>query len=299
MLVLILQQCMKIFILPIYVLAYLGLWDPICKRIFPVFMNQFSKLYHMKMHKEKETLFKNMQDFADSSGKLHLLEIGVGTGTNFQFYPPNSHVTCLDYNPNFRNFLLQGMAQNTHLQFENFLVSPAENMSSVSDNSMDVVVGTLVFCSVNSTQAALKEILRVLRPSMAQNTHLQFENFVVTPAENMSSVLDNSMDVVVGTLVFCSVNSPQAALKEILRVLRPGGAFYFIEHVAAGRSTWTYFWQQVCEPTWRHVADGCSLLKETWKDLENAGFSKLNLQHIIAVLSPSVIGPHIYGYAVK
>ncbi|XP_070793899.1 thiol S-methyltransferase TMT1A-like isoform X2 [Pituophis catenifer annectens] len=242
MLVLILQQCMKIFILPIYVLAYLGLWDPICKRIFPVFMNQFSKLYHMKMHKEKETLFKNMQDFADSSGKLHLLEIGVGTGTNFQFYPPNSHVTCLDYNPNFRNFLLQGMAQNTHLQFENFLVSPAENMSSVSDNSMDVVVGTLVFCSVNSTQAALKEILRVLRP---------------------------------------------------------GGTFYFIEHVAGGRSTWTYFWQQVCDPTWRYLTDGCCVLKETWKDLENAGFSKLNLQHIIAPLHVCLVCPHIYGYAVK
>ncbi|XP_070790943.1 thiol S-methyltransferase TMT1A-like [Pituophis catenifer annectens] len=235
MLVLILQQCMKILILPIHVLAYFGLWDPIGKRLFPFLLNWYSKFYHMKMH-------KNMQDFADSSGKLHLLEIGVGSGTNFQFYPPNSRVTCLDYNPNFRNVLLQSMAQNMHLQFENFVVASAENMFSVSDNSVDVVVGTLVFCSVNS---------------------------------------------------------PHAALKEVLRVLRPGGAFYFTEHVAAGRSTWTYFWQRVCEPTWRHVADGCSLLKETWKDLENAGFSKLNLEHIIVVLFPSVIGPHIYGYAVK
>ncbi|XP_070793900.1 thiol S-methyltransferase TMT1A-like [Pituophis catenifer annectens] len=242
MLVLIFQQCMKILTLPIYVLAYLGLWDPICKRTFPVFMNQFSKIYNKRMHKVKETLFKDMQDFADSSGKLHLLEIGVGPGSNFQFYPPNSRVTCLDYNPNFRNVLLQSMAQNTHLQFENFVVTPAENMSSVSDNSMDVVVGTLVFCSVNSTQAALKEILRVLRP---------------------------------------------------------GGAFYFIEHVAASRSNWTSFWQQVYDPTWRYLTDGCSLLKETWKDLENAGFSKLNLQHIIGSLQLSIVCPHIYGYGVK
>ncbi|XP_070793897.1 thiol S-methyltransferase TMT1A-like isoform X2 [Pituophis catenifer annectens] len=166
MLILILQQCIKILTLPIHVLAYFGLWDPICKKTFPFFMKKLSKNYNEKLHKEKETLFKNMQDFADSSGKLHLLEIGVGTGSNFQFYPPNSHVTCVDYNPNFQNFLLESMAQNTHLQFENFVVASAENMSSVSDNSVDVVVCTLLLCSVNSPQAVLKEALRVLRPRM-------------------------------------------------------------------------------------------------------------------------------------
>ncbi|XP_058027004.1 N6-adenosine-methyltransferase TMT1A [Ahaetulla prasina] len=242
MLVLIFQQCLKILTLPIYVLAYFGLWDPICKKTFPLFMSKMSKTYNEKMRKEKETLFKNLQDFADSSGKLRLLEIGVGSGTNFQFYPPDSRVTCVDYNPNFQKFLLE---------------------------------------------------------SMAQNTHLQFENFVVASAEDMSSVPDNSVDAVVCTLLFCSVNNPQAALKEVLRVLRPGGAFYFMEHVAADRSTWTYFWQQVCDPTWRYLGDGCSVLRETWKDLENAGFSKLNLQHIIGPLFLSIVCPHIYGYAVK
>ncbi|XP_070596601.1 thiol S-methyltransferase TMT1A-like [Erythrolamprus reginae] len=242
MLIFIFQQCLKLLALPIYVLAYFGLWDPICKKSFPFFMKKMSKGYNERMHKEKETLFKNLQDFADASGKLHLLEIGVGTGTNFQFYPANTRVTCVDYNPNFKNFLLESMVQNTHLQFEDFVVAPAEDMSPVSDNSVDVVV-----C----------------------------------------------------TLLLCSVDSPQAALKEVLRVLRPGGAYLFMEHVAADRSTWTYFWQQVLDPTWKYVGDGCSLLRETWKDLENAGFSKLNLQHIIGPLFLSIIRPHIYGYAVK
>ncbi|XP_032066133.1 methyltransferase-like protein 7A [Thamnophis elegans] len=242
MLVLIFQQCLKILALPIYVLAYFGLWDPICKKTFPFFIKKLTKSYNKKLHKEKEKLFQNMRDFADASGKLHLLEIGVGTGANFQFYPPNTRVTCVDYNPNFQKFLLESMAENTHLQFDNFVVASAENMTSVSDNSVDVVVCTLVFCSVKSTQAILKEVLRVLRP---------------------------------------------------------GGAFYFMEHVAAGRSTRTYFWQQVCDPTWRYIGDGCSLLKETWKDLENAGFSKLNLEHIICPLFLSIVRPHIYGYAVK
>ncbi|KAL7989695.1 hypothetical protein Chor_012361 [Crotalus horridus] len=242
MLLLIFQQCMKFLTLPIHVLAHFGLWDAIWKKTFPFFMIALSKVYNIRMHKEKETLFKNLRDFADDSGKLHLLEIGVGTGTNFQFYPPNSQITCVDYNPNFRNFLLKSMAQNTHLQFKNFVVGSAENISSVPDGSVDVVVSTLVLCSVKNTQAVLKEILRVLRP---------------------------------------------------------GGVYCFMEHVAADRSTWTYFWQQVCNPTWKYVGDGCSLLRETWKDLENAGFSKLNLQHIIAPVFISLVRPHIYGYGVK
>ncbi|XP_039207957.1 methyltransferase-like protein 7A [Crotalus tigris] len=242
MLLLIFQQCMKFLTLPIHVLAYFGLWDRISKRTFPAFMMASSKVYNIRMHKEKETLFKNLRDFADDSGKLHLLEIGVGSGTNFQFYPPKSRITCVDYNPNFRNFLLKSMAQNTHLQFENFVVGSAENISSVPDGSVDVVVSTLVLCSVKNTQAVLKEVLRVLRP---------------------------------------------------------GGAYFFIEHVAADRSTWTYFWQQVYNPTWGYLTDGCSVLRESWKYIENAGFSKLNLQHIRGSLFISIVSPHIYGYGVK
>ncbi|KAM3848965.1 thiol S-methyltransferase TMT1A-like isoform 1-T1 [Vipera latastei] len=242
MLLLIFQQCMKILILPAYVLAYFGLWDPICKKAFPVFLKPLSKIYTIRMHKQKEMLFKNMGDFADTSGKLHLLEIGVGTGANFQFYPPNSHITCLDYNPNFQKFIQESMAQNKHLHFENFVVGSAENISSVPDGSVDVVVSTTVLCSVSNVQAVLKEVLRVLRP---------------------------------------------------------GGAYFFLEHVAADRSTWTYFLQQVCNPAWGCMTDGCSVLRESWKYIENAGFSKLNLQHIIAPLVVSVVCPHIYGYGVK
>nr|BAG56872.1 unnamed protein product [Homo sapiens] len=83
------------------------------------------------------------------------------------------------------------------------------------------------------------------------------------------------------------------------RVLRPGGAFYFMEHVAAECSTWNYFWQQVLDPAWHLLFDGCNLTRESWKALERASFSKLKLQHIQAPLSWELVRPHIYGYAVK
>ncbi|KAG8139105.1 hypothetical protein E2320_001882 [Naja naja] len=80
---------------------------------------------------EGKTSRQPAEDFADPLGKLHLLEFGVGPGTNFQFYAPNSRVTCVDYNPNFQNFVLQSMAENMHLHFENFMVASAKNLSAV------------------------------------------------------------------------------------------------------------------------------------------------------------------------
>lgn len=78
-----------------------------------------------------------------------------------------------------------------------------------------------------------------------------------------------------------------------------GGAFYFLEHVAAESSTWNYFWQQVLDPAWYLLFDGCNLTRESWKALERARFSKLELQHLQAPLPVELVRPHICGYAVK
>ncbi|XP_048220564.1 putative methyltransferase-like protein 7A [Perognathus longimembris pacificus] len=227
---------------PMYLLNFLGLWNWICKKWFPYFLSRFSVMYNTQMASQKRELFSHLQEFAGPSGKLSLLELGCGTGTNFKFYPPGCRVTCVDPNPNFEKFLFQ---------------------------------------------------------SLAESRHLQFERFVVAAGEDMREVADSSVDVVVCTLVLCSVHNPEQILREVRRVLRPGGAFCFMEHVADDRSTWNYFWQQVLDPAWFLLFDGCQLTRESWKTLERAGFSKLQLQHIQAPLSWTLVQPHIYGYAVK
>ncbi|XP_037704294.1 methyltransferase-like protein 7A isoform X1 [Choloepus didactylus] len=140
---------------------------------------------------------------------------------------------------------------------------------------------------------------KFLIKSIAENRHLQFERFVVAAGENMHEVADGSVDAVVCTLVLCSVGDPQKLLREVHRVLKPGGAFFFMEHVASEPSTWNYFWQQVLNPAWYLLFDGCNLTRETWKALEQASFSKLKLQHLQAPLSWELVRPHIFGYAVK
>lgn len=48
---------------------------------------------------------------------------------------------------------------------------------------------------------------------------MRLEKFVVTGGENMSMVQDESIDVVVTTIVHCSVKSSEKVLEEIRRVL--------------------------------------------------------------------------------
>ena len=108
---------------------------------------------------------------------------------------------------------------------------------------------------------------------------------------------DSSMDAVVGTLVLCSVRNPQSALQEVMRVLKPGGRFVFIEHVAAPRGTGLRRVQSLIRPLWQLGGDGCHPDRETWTTIENAGFDHVQLEHFR--LDVGVVGPQIAGFAIK
>ncbi|XP_038935266.1 methyltransferase-like protein 7A isoform X2 [Rattus norvegicus] len=149
---------------PLFLLNLIGVWSWVCKRCFPYFLKRFTVMYNEQMATRKRELFSNLQEFAGPSGKLSLLEVGCGTGANFKFYPPGCRVTCIDPNPNFEKFLFKSVAENRHLQFERFLVAVGEDMHQVADGSVDVVVCTLVLCSVKSQEKILREVCRVLRP---------------------------------------------------------------------------------------------------------------------------------------
>eukprot|EP00878_Enallax_costatus_P006565 GHUV01006883.1.p1 GENE.GHUV01006883.1~~GHUV01006883.1.p1 ORF type:complete len:244 (+),score=36.49 GHUV01006883.1:208-939(+) len=112
---------------------------------------------------------------------------------------------------------------------------------------------------------------------------------------------DESQDVVISTLVLCSVTDQRAALSEVLRVLRPGGSFLFVEHVAAPMGSWTRTMQEVVNPAWRFVADGCQVNRETWSTVRAAGFRSCDISHFKASESPllSLLAPFISGRAIK
>ncbi len=116
-------------------------------------------------------------------------------------------------------------------------------------------------------------------------------------AERMN-VADEAADFVVCTLALCSVDHPEAALREVVRVLKPGGAFLFLEHVAAPQGTRLRRWQRGLRGFWRTIGDGCTLDRETWAGIERAGFGDSRIEHFEAA-GLRIVRPHIVGAAVK
>lgn len=106
---------------------------------------------------------------------------------------------------------------------------------------------------------------------------------------------DASFDVVVGTLILCSITDVPAALAEVKRVLVPGGSYLFIEHVGARNRPRRRRWQERLEPFWSLIADGCRLTRETDQALLAAGLElescrRESLRKALPVLRPSIRG---------
>ncbi|HUP56245.1 MAG TPA: class I SAM-dependent methyltransferase [Bdellovibrionota bacterium] len=82
---------------------------------------------------------------------------------------------------------------------------------------------------------------------------------------------DESFDTAVATLAMCSVDDPGLAVREIHRVLRPGGRALFLDHVrgsgaVSGRVT------DALTPPWRWISGGCRLNRVPGPWIESAGF---------------------------
>jgi ubiquinone/menaquinone biosynthesis C-methylase UbiE len=108
---------------------------------------------------------------------------------------------------------------------------------------------------------------------------------------------DASVDAAISTLVLCSVASQAQSLQEVLRVLKPGGKFVFIEHVAAPQGTWSRRIQNLVTPLWKWLGDGCHPNRETWLEIERSGFENVRYERITA--PTPIVSPQIVGVAIK
>ncbi len=107
-------------------------------------------------------LFKNWRKkcWAKVEGH-HILEVGVGTGKNFDYYPKDARITAID----FSGQMLKQAADKRDRKNINVDLELMDIQSlCFADNSFDTVICTFVFCSVPSATKGLKELCRVCKP---------------------------------------------------------------------------------------------------------------------------------------
>ncbi len=171
----------------------------------------FAALYDRMSASEERGFMGRMRRALLSDLRGDVLEIGAGTGANFPHYPATVRVTATEPDPYMRRRAQSKLA------------------------------------ALGRAEIALLE----------------------APAERLTAA-DASADVVVSTLVLCTVADAPRALAEIARVLRPGGQLRFIEHVrGAGVGARA---RDMITPVWKRVGAGCHPNRRTEEAMRAAGF---------------------------
>jgi ubiquinone/menaquinone biosynthesis C-methylase UbiE len=144
-----------------------------------------------------------------------VLEVGAGTGINFQFYADDVHLLALEPSP----FMLKRAKQKV-------------------PSGLDV---TFLLHKINDAQ--LDDLIQ-----------------------------ENSLDFVVCTLVLCSIDDPRIALSRFHRWLKKDGKLIVLEHIHSEKKVNRNI-QNIVNPLWKKVADGCNLNRDTDVLIKEMGFT--------------------------
>ena len=106
------------------------------------------------------------------------LEVGVGTGKNFPYYPSGVQVVGIDLSP---HMLMRARRKASKLDLNVDLREMDVQSLDFPDHCFDTVFATFVFCSVPDPVAGLRELRRICKPSgrLLLIEHMRPENIVL------------------------------------------------------------------------------------------------------------------------
>jgi len=107
---------------------------------------------------------------------------------------------------------------------------------------------------------------------------------------------DASFDAAVSTWTMCTIPDIEGALRELRRVLKPGGTVHFVEHGLA-QDAGVQRWQHRLEPLQQRVFGGCHLTRSADVLLRGAGFEIVELDQYYEKGTPKVFGWNSLGVA--
>lgn len=107
---------------------------------------------------------------------------------------------------------------------------------------------------------------------------------------------DRSVDEALATWTLCSVPDASAAVREIARVLRPGGRLHFVEHGVSPDAK-VQRWQHRLNPVQNRVACGCNIQRDIPALIEAGGMVVKEVERFYAKGDPKILGWTFQGRA--
>lgn len=225
-------------------------------RIFAWISCKFADMKTQEYEDFKSTAFASLKEMSSHDPKLkeektlRILEIGAGVGANFGMYPDNTRLIVADPNPYFEKYF---------------------------------------------------------RDNVAKFPNIKTSTIIVAKGEDIDMVQSNSVDVVVTTLVLCSVSDVAKVVSQVKRVLVPGGKYIFVEHVKEwdkkNHGTRRFLQSLLTNlGMWPFLFDGCHLNRNPLSAIEAVGFSNVSVDEQYAPMPAwfmSVAAPHLKGVATK
>lgn len=146
------------------------------------------------------------------------------------------------------------------------------------------------------------ESLTLIEPSRPMIRHLQrrinehapHAKLLRAPAEDLPFE-DDSFDVAVSTLVLCSVDDQPRALRELRRVLRPGGRLLFMEHIRSEEPRLARLQDRMNRIN--NIVVHCDCNRPTLASIRATGFAIERLEHGTLEKAPPFVRPLVVGVA--
>ena len=120
----------------------------------------FARFYDKALQRAEDKVLAERRRALLSGLKGNILEVGAGTGVNFQFYPKDANVLALEPSPFMLKQALEKKKDNGHIRLLQSFVEDA----MIQSESMDTIVCTLVLCTIPDPKKALQFFYQWLKP---------------------------------------------------------------------------------------------------------------------------------------